>query len=165
MKLLLKRSCFCCFLGFSCGSRIAQVRFKITHPGISIDVLASPCSPVLTAQPLDVVLRSKGTRRKKWLERNLSQIPQSTHFLFQVACTHRNLVLLLAARIPRPLGRDVVLSSTGPVLVILELIWNKLFAWLFNHRLRFELFIGECSGARIKVTPRRCEWKCWNIKY
>lgn len=46
--------CCCC-----CGSRIAQVRFKITHPGISIDVLASPCSPVLTAQPLDVVLRSR----------------------------------------------------------------------------------------------------------
>lgn len=79
MKLLLKRSCFCCFLGFSCGSRIAQVRFKITHPGISIDVLASPCSPVLTAQPLDVVLRSKGARRKQWLERN--SITNTTEYL------------------------------------------------------------------------------------
>lgn len=51
---------FCCCCCCCCGSRIAQVRFKITHPGISIDVLASPCSPVLTAQPLDVVLRSRG---------------------------------------------------------------------------------------------------------
>ena len=46
--------------------------------------------------------------------------------LLQVAGAHRNLVLLEAPRFPRALSGLVVLAALGPVLVVLELVRNKL---------------------------------------
>jgi len=46
--------------------------------------------------------------------------------LLQVAGAHRNLVLLEAPRFPRALSGLVVLAALGPVLVVLQLVRNKL---------------------------------------
>lgn len=49
-----------------------------------------------------------------------------SHLLLQVAGSQRDLVLLHAARVPRPLGRHVVLPPARPVLVILEVVRHEL---------------------------------------
>lgn len=86
------------------------------------------------------------------------------NLFLQVSGTHRYLILFLAAGITRPLCRNVVLSTSRPVLVVLKFIWNKLFSWLFNHRLRFQFFVWECACTWIKISTRWCKWKrCKNI--
>ncbi len=47
--------------------------------------------------------------------------------LLQVARAHRNLVLLEAPRFPRAFSGLVVLAALRPVLVVLELVRNKLY--------------------------------------
>lgn len=49
-----------------------------------------------------------------------------THLLLEVAGAQRYLILLHAARVPRPLGRHVVLPPARPVLVVFEVVGYEL---------------------------------------
>lgn len=63
---------------------------------------------------------------------------------------HRDLVLLQSTRITRTLCGFVVLTTTTPIPLILQVIRDKHLASLFNHGLRFELFLTEPMPAGVK---------------
>lgn len=64
-----------------------------------------------------------------------------TYLLFKVASPEGDLVLLHAAGVPRPLRRQVVLSTSCPVLVVLEVVGNELLPRLLDDGLRLEILI------------------------
>lgn len=137
--------------------------FVFKRLGIWIGVPLIPYSLVSAAPILGVGTNSAITPCKSFLKYFLVLMKlMEINLFFQISGSHCDLIFFLATCVTWSLGGNVILSSSGPILIVLKFIWNKLFSWLFDHRLRFQFFVWECACTWIKISTRWCKWKRCN---